>query len=180
MIKLFEEIPCLEGDSLMIQRIRPQDLCALRELTEDDAVYRWLPTFLFERQFSDLQEMLRELYGSCYDAKESLILGVFRREGTDFCGLAEFYGFKDALRKTCIGYRLIRRCWGQGIATETVALMVDYLFSRTDIEIITASTMVENRASARVLEKNGFIKTASAVSEDWGYGEPTLADKWFR
>ena len=49
MIKLFEEIPRLKGASLVIQRIRPQDLCALRELTEDDAVYRWLPSFLFER-----------------------------------------------------------------------------------------------------------------------------------
>ena len=58
--------------------------------------------------------------------------------------------------------------------------MVDYLFGQTDIEIITDSTMVENRASARVLEKNGFIQTASGAPEDWGYTEPTLADKWFR
>ncbi len=39
---------------------------------------------------------------------------------------------------------------------------------------------LENRASARVLEKNGFIQTASGVPEDWGYAGPTLADKWFR
>jgi ribosomal-protein-alanine N-acetyltransferase len=58
--------------------------------------------------------------------------------------------------------------------------MVDYLFAKTDIEIITASTMVENRASARVLEKNGFTRTSRGVPEDWGYAEPTLADKWFR
>ena len=58
--------------------------------------------------------------------------------------------------------------------------MVDYLFSRTDIEIITASTMVDNHASARVLEKNGFIRTAAGVPEDWGYEQPTIADKWFR
>ena len=29
-------------------------------------------------------------------------------------------------------------------------------------------------------EKNGFIRTASGVPEDWGYEEPTVADKWFR
>lgn len=180
MIKLFDEIPRLEGETLVLGRIRSEDLDALRELTEDDAVYRWLPTFLFERQFEDLEEMLRQLYGSFFRSKESLILGIYRKEGMLFCGLAEFYGFKDALHKTCIGYRLLRRCWGQGIATEAVALMAEYLFSRTDIEIITASTMVDNIASARVLEKNGFTKTASAVSEDWGYCEPTAADKWFR
>ena len=40
--------------------------------------------------------------------------------------------------------------------------------------------MVENRASARVLEKNGFIRTTAGFPEDWGYAEPTIADKWFR
>ena len=54
-------------------------------------------------------------------------------------------------------------------------MMIDYCFSQTDIEIITASTMIENRASARVLEKNGFIMTAHAVPEDWDYREPTPA-----
>ena len=97
-----------------------------------------------------------------------------------FCGIAEFYGYKESLQKTCIGYRLDEPWWGKGIASETVRLMVDYLYSATDTEIITASTMIENKASARVLEKNGFILTAAAVPEDWGYSEPTIADKWFR
>ena len=57
--------------------------------------------------------------------------------------------------------------------------MVGYLYGQTDIQIITASTMVENVASARVLEKNGFIRTALAVDEDRGYDQPTIADKWF-
>ena len=34
--------------------------------------------------------------------------------------------------------------------------MVDLLYAKTPIEIITANTMVENKASARVLQKNGF------------------------
>ncbi|MCR5689516.1 MAG: hypothetical protein K6G71_04625 [Clostridiales bacterium] len=46
--------------------------------------------------------------------------------------------------------------------------------------MITASTMIENKASARVLQKNGFQLTASGVPEDWGYEQPTVADKWFR
>ena len=50
--------------------------------------------------------------------------------------------------------------------------MVDYLYNETDIEIITASTMIENKASAHVLEKVGFIRTARSVEEDWGFPEP--------
>ena len=58
--------------------------------------------------------------------------------------------------------------------------MVDYLYGETDIEIITASTMIENAASARVLTKNGFDLVVHAVGEDWGYDSPTVADKWIR
>ena len=78
-----------------------------------------------------------------------------------------------------MGYRLRERFWGRGLATEAVRCMVGYLYGKTDIEIITASTMVENEASARVLEKADFIRTARGVEEDWGFDEPAIVDKWF-
>lgn len=180
MKKLFDEIPTLENDRLRLTRLLDSDVAALRELTDNPAVYRFLPTFLFEKQYDDACEMIRRLYGECFATRESLILGIRLRDGDRLCGLAEYYGYKDALHKTCVGYRLMERFWGLGIASEAVALMLDYLFHQTDIEIVTASTMIENRASARVLEKNGFICTARAVPEDWGYDEPTIADKWFQ
>jgi len=42
------------------------------------------------------------------------------------------------------------------------------------------STMLENKASAHVLIKNGFTLVKHSVDEDWGYPEPTPADKWIR
>lgn len=182
--KLFDEIPHLEDDWIALTRLERTDIDALRELVENDDVYRYLPTYLFEKSCADLGEMIRQLYGECFTAKESLILGIHLKNPDDgslgeLCGLAEFYGYKDHLHKISIGYRLLERYWGRGIATKTVALMVSYLYTQTDIEIITASTMIENTASARVLEKNGFIRTARAVDEDWGFDEPTKADKWF-
>ena len=54
---------------------------------------------------------------------------------------------------------------GKGIATEALNLMVEELIKR-GIEIITASTMVENVASAHVLMKNGFTMVNHAVDED--------------
>ena len=174
--KLFSEIPDLQGKRLRLGRLTPEHADGLQELVNSENVYRYLPTFLFEKQYLDVRDVIDRLYDECW--KESIILGIFLNGG--FCGLAEMYGYRDPIHKISVGYRLLERCWGKGIATEALGIMIDYLYNETDIEIITASTMIENRASARVLNRNGFDLVVHAVPEDWGYEEPVTADKWIR
>ena len=176
MKKLFSEIPRLKGKRVVLRELTLEDAPALETLTRSPRAYRNLPTFLFEQKKDDAREVIRRLYTECF--RESIILGVFT--GTSFCGLAEMYGHRDPIHKISVGYRLLESCWGQGIATEALGVMVDYLLHETDIEIITASTMLENQASARVLVKNGFDLVVHGADEDWGYPQPTPSDKWIR
>ena len=184
MKKLFSEIPYIMGDSIVLHEITRGDADSLRELTENENVYRYLPTFLFEKQYDSMEYVIDHLYDECF--RESIILGIYLKDPScsdddeTFCGIAEMYGFRDEIHKISVGYRLLERFWGQGIASKALGLMVDYLYNETDIEIITASTMIENRGSARVLEKNGFDLVVHSVPEDWGYEEPVIADKWIR
>ena len=179
MVCLFDEIPRIVGERIVIERVCESDASALQELMDNPRVYRYLPTFLFEKQRDDVYETIRELYGDLFEQKESLILAIRDKETGDLFGLIELYGQREEIHKISLGYRLLERHWGQGIATEAVRLMVGYLYGQTDTDVITASTMVENVASARVLQKSGFIETARGVEEDWGYDQPTIADKWF-
>lgn len=179
MIKLFDEIPLIEGNGILLREVRQSDIASLNELVSNDRVYRYLPTFLYEKSSEDLTEIISGMYEDLFTSKESLILAICRDNG-EMAGLAEFYGYKDDIHKVSIGYRLLERYWGMGIASSAVESMVDYLYSGTDIEIITASTMIQNRASGRVLEKKDFSLVVSSVGEDWGYPEPTLANKWIR
>ena len=174
--KLFYEWPEQRGERVVLRRLRPSDAESLRELTEDPKVYRYLPTFLFEKKYPEPRVVIERLYTEGLD--NSLILGIFENGG--FRGLAELYGLREEIRKVSVGYRLTARSWGRGLATETLGLLVRRLQEETDIEIITASTMVENQASASVLRKNGFTLVVRAADEDWGYGAPTPTDKWIR
>lgn len=176
MDKLFSEIPYLQGERVTLKQLSLSDGDALRELTEDDTVYRYLPTFLYEKQYDDTEYVIRHLYDECIQC--SLILGVY--VGGEFCGLAEIYGYRASLFKASVGYRLLQRYWGRGIATEALGLMVKYLLEETDVKIITASTMVKNQASANVLKKNGFKHLTYTSLEDWGYAKPILTEKWLR
>lgn len=177
--KLFGSIPRIEGDKVVLDRVVDSDADALRDLIDNPHVQRCLPTYLFEKQRDDVHETIRLLYGDLFANEESLILAIRVKDTGELAGLAEFYGLRDRLHKISIGSRLRECFWRCGFATETVKLMVDYLYGETDIEIITASVMVENTASAHVLEKCDFIRTARNVEEDWGFDKPVIVDKFF-
>lgn len=176
MKKLFSEIPSIQGKRLTLRALTVSDADSLRELTDDKEVYRYLPTFLYEQKYEDKAYVIAHLYDECLET--SLILGIFMDD--EFCGLAEIYGYRASLRKASVGYRLIKRRWGSGIGTEALGLMVRYLLNETDVEVITASTMTENKASGNVLKKNGFKRVGYTVFENWGYAKPILTVKWLR
>ena len=177
--RLFSEVPTIEGERVVLDRVVDGDADALRDLIENPTVQRYLPTNLFENQRDDVNETIGLLYGDIFENRESLILAIRDKETGELAGLAEFYGLRDKLHKVSVGNRLRERYWDKGFASEATSLMVRYLYGETDIEIITASSRVENEAAAHVLEKADFIRTSRFVEEDWGFPEPTLVDKWF-
>ena len=64
----------------------------------------------------------------------------------------------DIYRKSAeIGYFVGEPYWNRGIATEAVKLIVEYGFREWDINRIFAGVFSYNLASARVLEKAGFV-----------------------
>jgi [ribosomal protein S5]-alanine N-acetyltransferase len=61
-------------------------------------------------------------------------------------------------KKATVGYWIGELYWGNGIATESVALVITFAFSILRLKEICAYVFSENKASIRVLEKNGMIK----------------------
>lgn len=56
-----------------------------------------------------------------------------------------------------LGYWIAEPFWGKGIATEAVRQMTEYVFLHFQINRIVAEVFEYNRASMRVLEKNGYF-----------------------
>lgn len=60
-----------------------------------------------------------------------------------------------------IGYFFKPETWGRGIATDAVRVLTAYLFTKPSIVRVWANVMAPNRASARVLEKAGYVHEAT-------------------
>ncbi|KAA8544989.1 hypothetical protein F0562_019794 [Nyssa sinensis] len=72
----------------------------------------------------------------------------------------------DERCKADIGYGIAVKYWGQGIATQAVKMAVPQVFEDfPDIVRLQAYTVVENKASQRVLEKAGFLKEDSIPAD---------------
>ena len=60
-------------------------------------------------------------------------------------------------RSAAVGYWLGQPFWGRGIATEALRAVTDYAFTTLDICRLEAGVFDWNPASARVLEKAGYV-----------------------
>lgn len=65
-----------------------------------------------------------------------------------------------------LGYRLNRRSWGRGYATEGSRSLVRAAFEELGAERVYASTMAVNARSRRVMEKAG-LRYVRTFFEDW-------------
>ncbi|TDH19746.1 N-acetyltransferase [Segetibacter sp. 3557_3] len=64
---------------------------------------------------------------------------------------------EDVYRKSIeIGYFIGEAYWGKGVATKAVQLLLEYISVHFQVIRIYAEVFEHNRASMRVLEKNGF------------------------
>jgi ribosomal-protein-alanine N-acetyltransferase len=63
---------------------------------------------------------------------------------------------RGALQVGNVGYWIDRAHNGRGLATAAVADVVAFAFGEGELHRLEAGTLVDNRASQRVLEKNGF------------------------
>jgi RimJ/RimL family protein N-acetyltransferase len=84
-----------------------------------------------------------------------------------------------------IGYALLPNERNKGYGTETIRMIVDYLFLAKPVVRIQATTDVRNRPSQRVLDKNefkreGVIRKADFVRGQWRdeYLYSILREEW--
>jgi len=65
-----------------------------------------------------------------------------------------------------LGYRLKQQYWNKGYATEVSIKIIDKAFAILDATVVSAITLVDNSASARVMEKVGMKFTNKLLYMD--------------
>ena len=152
----------VETDRLILREILEDDFKAFFELDSDPEVHRYLgnnPVQSIEQSI-EMIKLVRQQYEKNGIGRWAII----DKKTKDFIGWTGLK-YEQNLRKDInyydLGYRLKRKYWGQGIATETAIESLKYGFTKLDLKEICAAAHVDHIASNNILQKVGlkFIET---------------------
>ncbi|MFC9792900.1 GNAT family N-acetyltransferase [Streptomyces sp. NPDC127584] len=106
-------------------------------------------------------------------------VAVERVSDGSFIGWCGLTGWNPDFRSASLGYVFEAAAWGHGYATETARAVLGWAFDALDLNRVQSETDTRNVASARVLEKLGFLREGTLredcvvngdVSDSWVFG----------
>jgi [ribosomal protein S5]-alanine N-acetyltransferase len=145
-----------ETERLVLRVPRHSDAQAIFEgYARDAEVVR----YLVWRPHGDIGETERFLEACArgWAAGDEFPWAVTLKEGGELIGMV---GLRPRGFKADVGYVLARRWWGRGFAAEALRPVVEWALSQPGVYRVWALCDVDNRASARVLEKVGMTREA--------------------
>jgi ribosomal-protein-alanine N-acetyltransferase len=141
-----------ETSRLRLRRPEPADAPTIFERwTQDPEVTR----YLVWRPHETLAES-EEHIANCIASWEAGSEFVWYLEERGSAKLVGALACRPNARGVNLGYLLARNSWGQGYMVEALAPVIEYWLAQPQVFRVWATCDVENRGSARVLEKAGL------------------------
>lgn len=142
----------LETPRLIMKQFCEEDAAHLFELNSDPDVTRYVG----EGAYNSMDEVYNFIrnYGQ-YEKYKMGRLNIFDKQTGEYIGWSGLKYIEDE-DYTDIGYRLLKRHWGKGYATESARASLDYGFKQLGLDKIVGRAIKENTASISVLQKLGM------------------------
>ncbi len=154
---LEETMLIIETERLILRSWKSEDYIEFRKINADPEVMRYFPKVLDADESDQFAERIHaDLKLNGY--------GLFAAEEKSSGSFIGFIGFKEANFEAdftpCveIGWRLCKRAWGKGYATEGARACLANAFENFGLEAIYSFTATINRPSENVMKKIGMKK----------------------
>ena len=152
----FEPFPIIETEDFVLRRLQFSDVVAILKVRSNPEIMKYIPRPLLKDKDEALEHI--KTISTVLENKEGINWAISKKTESDMIGIIGFYRIQEANRRAEIGYMLLPEHHGKGILTRIVKEVINYGFKEMQLHSISAVIDPENCASARVLEKNNFIK----------------------
>ena len=143
----------IETDRLLLRKFTEADALLLYELNLDPEVIRYThdPITDVEHARKILNDVILPQY-VLYDHGRWAVHLRSNLEFTGWCGLK----YLPETNEVDLGYRFMKKFWGNGYATEAALACIEYGFSNLHLHQVVGRALPGNIASIKVLEKCGM------------------------
>jgi ribosomal-protein-alanine N-acetyltransferase len=146
--------PTIETERMILRRFNIDDAADFLDLNSDPEVVRYAEKTVMK----SLEEARQALLSAPLKDYEQYGYGRFAvirksdEELVGFCGMK----FLPELNLNELGYRLKKKCWGLGLATEAAAATLRFARDTLELDYAIALILEGNIGSVRVAEKLGM------------------------
>ena len=169
MLVLTKDVPDFPGlplrtSRLLLRPYRPEDAPALFSIFSDPQVMRYWST----PPWASIEHAHRAIEGDIksLESGQQLRLGIERIDDSALIGQCTLFNFARPCRRAEIGYCLASAAWRRGYMQEALQELIRYGFVDLDLNRIEADIDPRNAASARLLQRLGFVEEG-LLRERW-------------
>lgn len=144
----------LESERLYLREYTLDDVDLMFELNCDPEVMTFIgpPRTDIKVAEESIQKLIKY-----YSKHPGLgVWAAIEKESEEHIGFFEL-AHMDNTEEIEVGYRLHKKFWGKGYATEMTKVLIDYGFNKKNLDEIVGITHHENYASQNVLKKAGLV-----------------------
>ena len=154
----FTPFPNLETERLILRRVDKDDVESILELRSNVETMKYIP------------RPLLKMIDAKIESNEGINWAITYKNDPKLIGIIGHYRIKPEHFRAEIGYMLLPEYSGKGIITEAIKEVTKYGFEVMKLHSIEAIIAPENHGSAKVLEKNNFIKEAHLKENEFYEG----------
>lgn len=165
----FAPFPILESNRLLLRAVTKDDVNEVLTLRGNIENMKFIP-----RPLVTSTEMAMEHIDMIIQKIENNIginWAITLKGNPKLIGIIGHYRIQTENYRSEIGYMLLPEYQNQGITSEAINMTLDYGFNQLNFHSIEAVVDPENLVSAKVLEKNGFVKEAHFIENEFWDGK---------
>lgn len=165
----FHPFPNLETERLYLRRLTETDINDILALRGNPEAMKYIPRPLIETEVQALAHL--KMIDENIENNTAINWGVYLKENSKFVGFMGIYRIKPENYRAEIGYMILPEFNGKGYTTEAIKAIVTYGFDEMQLHSMEGVIDPDNSASERVLQKNGFVKEAHILENEFALGK---------
>jgi [ribosomal protein S5]-alanine N-acetyltransferase len=161
----FNPFPLLESERLFFRAVTNDDAPVVLQLRSNPETMKYIPRPLL-KNIDDALEHIKMIQDKV-ESNEGINWAVCLKENHKMIGFVGHYRIKPENYRSEIGYMILPEYHNKGYVSEAVKVLLDYGFKTLNFHSIEAIIDPDNLASEKVLQKNGFVKEAHLVENEY-------------